>query len=239
VPIPVGIPRPTSTNLGRDGQMDRQGSAHWSAYTSAYRNPADLCLWGGLNAVYTRTHDTGGTFCRRGISNPSHRSRRTTSPFAPVIALDGPPEFNKVFSDQTSKQRTLGDSDFPLAGKSVHESPVRDGTCRVWLAGSRGVPGVSFKWTRCCCWLSIMLGQPPQWCHGTVFDLKQHMYGDVTYSGHSLTFVSQQPRLIPPTTTTQLGKLDLAGSGFRVLLAPYSGAITYCTPTSIVIQYFN
>jgi hypothetical protein len=31
--------------------MDRQGSAHWSAYVSAYRDLADLCLWGGLNAV--------------------------------------------------------------------------------------------------------------------------------------------------------------------------------------------
>jgi hypothetical protein len=31
--------------------MDRQGSAHWSAYTSAYWDPADLCLQGGLNAV--------------------------------------------------------------------------------------------------------------------------------------------------------------------------------------------
>ncbi|KAJ6618919.1 hypothetical protein B0H10DRAFT_1947134 [Mycena sp. CBHHK59/15] len=39
------------TNLGRDGQMDWQGSAHWSAYASAYRDPADLCLRGGLNAV--------------------------------------------------------------------------------------------------------------------------------------------------------------------------------------------
>ncbi|KAJ7333974.1 hypothetical protein DFH08DRAFT_814042 [Mycena albidolilacea] len=158
--------------------------------------------------------------------------------FAPVIAPDGSPEFNKVFSDQISKRSTLGDSDF-LAGKSVHESPIRDGTYPVWIAGSRGVPNVSFKWTRCCCWLSIMPGQPPQWYQGTVFDLKQHTNGDVTSSGHSLTFVSQQPRLILPMTTSQLGKLDLAGSGFRMLLAPYSGAITYCTPTSIVIQYFN
>jgi hypothetical protein len=31
--------------------MDQQGSAHWSAYVSAYRDLADLCLWGGLNAV--------------------------------------------------------------------------------------------------------------------------------------------------------------------------------------------
>jgi hypothetical protein len=30
--------------------MDRQRSA-WSAYTYAYWDPADLCLWGGLNAV--------------------------------------------------------------------------------------------------------------------------------------------------------------------------------------------
>jgi hypothetical protein len=27
--------------------MDGQGSAHWSAYTSAYQDLADLCLWGG------------------------------------------------------------------------------------------------------------------------------------------------------------------------------------------------
>jgi hypothetical protein len=31
--------------------MDVQGSAHWSAYTSAYQDLADLCLRGGLNAV--------------------------------------------------------------------------------------------------------------------------------------------------------------------------------------------
>jgi hypothetical protein len=31
--------------------MDGQGSAHWSAYTSAYQDLADLCLRGGLNAV--------------------------------------------------------------------------------------------------------------------------------------------------------------------------------------------
>ncbi|KAJ6563923.1 hypothetical protein B0H19DRAFT_73793 [Mycena capillaripes] len=31
--------------------MDGQESAHWSAYTSAYWDPADLCLRGGLNAV--------------------------------------------------------------------------------------------------------------------------------------------------------------------------------------------
>ncbi|KAJ6566615.1 hypothetical protein B0H19DRAFT_1066904 [Mycena capillaripes] len=51
--IPVRIPRPTSTNLGRDGQMDGRGLTHWSAYS---------CLSGsgrpvpteGLNAV-TRT----------------------------------------------------------------------------------------------------------------------------------------------------------------------------------------
>jgi hypothetical protein len=31
--------------------MDGKGSAHWSAYTSAYQDLADLCLQGGLNAV--------------------------------------------------------------------------------------------------------------------------------------------------------------------------------------------
>jgi hypothetical protein len=31
--------------------MDGQGSANWSAYTSAYQDLADLCLRGGLNAV--------------------------------------------------------------------------------------------------------------------------------------------------------------------------------------------
>jgi hypothetical protein len=30
--------------------------AHWSAYTSAYQDLADLCLRGGLNAVITVHH---------------------------------------------------------------------------------------------------------------------------------------------------------------------------------------
>jgi hypothetical protein len=37
--------------------MDGQGLAHWSAYTSAYWDLADLCLWRGLNAV--RAHSSG------------------------------------------------------------------------------------------------------------------------------------------------------------------------------------
>ncbi|KAJ6578560.1 hypothetical protein B0H19DRAFT_1063028 [Mycena capillaripes] len=44
------------TNLSRDGQMDQQGLAHMSAYASAYWDLADLCLWGGLNAVTPRIH---------------------------------------------------------------------------------------------------------------------------------------------------------------------------------------
>ncbi|KAJ7467067.1 hypothetical protein FB451DRAFT_1369502 [Mycena latifolia] len=43
------LPEHLDQPLGRA----RQGSAHWSAYTSAYWDPADLCLQGGLNAVTT------------------------------------------------------------------------------------------------------------------------------------------------------------------------------------------
>ncbi|KAJ7912917.1 hypothetical protein B0H13DRAFT_2659853 [Mycena leptocephala] len=46
---------PTAAHRPTDGQMDWQGSAHWSAYVSAYRDLADLCLWGGLNAVILLT----------------------------------------------------------------------------------------------------------------------------------------------------------------------------------------
>jgi hypothetical protein len=46
--------------------MDRQRSAHWSADTSACRDPADLCLRGGLNAVHvTQTIHILGTRERR------------------------------------------------------------------------------------------------------------------------------------------------------------------------------
>ncbi|KAJ7463270.1 hypothetical protein FB451DRAFT_1562284 [Mycena latifolia] len=86
-------------------------------------------------------------------------------------------------------------------------------------------------------------GRPPR-CRARprVPALRQMLYRDITYSGHTQVFDAYGARneqILSPGIIDMRGEVDLMDCGDLVDVAPYSGALTYATHRHIVILYFR
>jgi hypothetical protein len=122
----------------------------------------------------------------------------------------------------------------------VHESPIRDDTYRVWIRGPTHAPYIEglLRYQ-----LSIPIHGAPYWRGGTQSFVVSSPYRVIPYSGHTLlqTKPETPPRvytMCPPTSSAP-ARVEVPFCGEYQDVAPYSGAITYCTRSSIVIKYYE
>ncbi|KAF8199920.1 hypothetical protein K438DRAFT_1822819 [Mycena galopus ATCC 62051] len=147
----------------------------------------------------------------------------------PVVDLDGFGEFSTVSSDALPKLSTLSSREtrHSFSQISVHTSPdVENAPLRYGLWSYQ---------------LSIPVGQPPRWRERGVYPAwKGAAYGYSTYSGHAILYGNPQRWIVPPTQTQDLGEVDFPGCTTEyVHISPYSGAVTYPTEDTVIIQYFK
>ncbi|KAJ6615360.1 hypothetical protein B0H10DRAFT_2220395 [Mycena sp. CBHHK59/15] len=72
--------------------------------------------------------------------------------------------------------------------------------------------------------------------------LGQMLYRSIACSGHTQVFDAygvRNQQILPPALTCACGEVNLADCGDYVDVAPYSGALTYATDTTVVILYFR
>jgi len=159
--------------------------------------------------------------------------------WAPAFAIDGPVEFAVALVEDIPKLSTFVDTDLDqsFGYMSVLESPLQDGAYRVWLHGSI----YSADNRRLCYQLSIPVGGEPQWrrrCQAS--ELAASLIHTVPYFGHTLFHsISGGYTISPPISSSEFVRVELSSAGDHLDVAPYSGAITYSTRTSIVIQYYK
>ncbi|KAJ6476848.1 hypothetical protein C8R45DRAFT_365785 [Mycena sanguinolenta] len=157
-------------------------------------------------------------------------------------------QFSPVLVKDIPKLRTFEASDVEQCFREiyVHESLTRDGDYSFWTYGASrmGDRGALLSYR-----LSIPTHGDPQWCRRiqSVVEPGQvltRFYQAVTYSGHRLystltpeytIFSAALPVTSPRTVLVQLPP-DL---GPDIDIAPYSGALTYCTESSVEIQYYK
>ncbi|KAJ6476844.1 hypothetical protein C8R45DRAFT_1102144 [Mycena sanguinolenta] len=128
----------------------------------------------------------------------------------------------------------------------VHENPIRSRDFSVWIYGASHIADrgalLSYR-------LSIPAGGDPQWCLRiqSVMAPNQALesfYQGATYCGHRLYAPIRDPELTifsatSPVTSPRM-VLELPPDvGDRIDIATYSGALTYFTDSSIVIEYYR
>ncbi|KAF7376550.1 hypothetical protein MSAN_00071200 [Mycena sanguinolenta] len=154
----------------------------------------------------------------------------------PLGGLDGVGKFNPVLPAQLIKLSTLK-AQHSFIRMSVHASPVHKDKYRIWIYGWSGDNNDDALW---CYKLSMPVDQPPQWRQWARYRAAHGAsYTYTTYSGHTPMFNDMQRRIVPPGHTT-FTEVDLAGCVTeRPHTTPYSGAVSYTTDDTIVIQYFK
>ncbi|KAJ7172805.1 hypothetical protein C8R43DRAFT_674958 [Mycena crocata] len=178
----------------------------------------------------------------------------------PAAEFNGGDGYHYVRDYHLPKRSTLSasqpDTWKRIARMSVHESPLRHGEYRVWLQGTTDDPPEgSFTPAKLWCYrLSLQYNQPPQWRRempGTAWG--ECAYPHITFSGHTLVRRSSRGRrhwVIPSGLTPENDEVELRScakeahlsgciNGDSVDMAAYSGVVTYCTLTSIIILYFR
>ncbi|KAJ6476853.1 hypothetical protein C8R45DRAFT_1216696 [Mycena sanguinolenta] len=157
-------------------------------------------------------------------------------------------EFSPVLVKDIPKLRTFKASDVEQNFREIyaHESPIRDGDFSIWIYGkshstNRGAL-LSYR-------LSIPARGDPQWClriqsgveRGQVLE---GFYHAVAYGGHRLYSPLNPEHTIfsaaLPLTSRRTVRVGLPPDlGDAIDIAPYSGALTYCTDSSVVVQYYK
>ncbi|KAJ7615427.1 hypothetical protein FB45DRAFT_1064355 [Roridomyces roridus] len=121
---------------------------------------------------------------------------------------------------------------------SIHPSPLRHNTYRVWCYGNtanRVFENVVWRYD-----LTLLPNKDPAWRPRILSCILPRAYDSrFTYSGHSLVFGRSTGQIVAPTWPSASGLTDMQGSGAFPHLASYSGTITYATKRAIVIRYFK
>ncbi|KAF7349486.1 hypothetical protein MSAN_01738900 [Mycena sanguinolenta] len=167
-----------------------------------------------------------------------------SSHWAPIIATDGCTEPSPVFLKDIPKLRTLDASHTEQRFDSIyaHESPIRDGRYSVWIYSKRHVHRDFLSYR-----LSIPANEEPEWSQRTRSTLqpgRSYSYHPITYCGHSITSRGHQrgPFTIFSVASVSFGTAEVElppSAAIHTDIAPYSGALTYSTDSSIVIQYYR
>ncbi|KAJ6553284.1 hypothetical protein B0H19DRAFT_1156092 [Mycena capillaripes] len=160
--------------------------------------------------------------------------------WTPITTIDAHSEFTLVRAADIPKHSTFVVTEVYQSFDhiSVVDSPLQDDHYRVWIYGtiySSGTSGIlGYQ-------LSIPRTGPPQWrtrVHAS--EVAPSLHHTVPYSGHTFhQFFRSGYHIFPPTSSCKNLRVKLPPSVIYVDVAPYSGALTYATGTSIVIQYYK
>jgi hypothetical protein len=160
--------------------------------------------------------------------------------WTPTISVDAHSEFAVVSAADIPKLSTFVDTavDQSFTHISVVGSPLQDDNYRVWIHGTlyssntRSIVGYQ---------LSIPVGGQPEWRRRIrASEVALYMAHTVPYSGHTISHATLPSYTIyPPTSSFKTLQVTLPFNANYIHVAPYSGALTYSTDTSIVIQYYK
>ncbi|KAF8169039.1 hypothetical protein K438DRAFT_1941453 [Mycena galopus ATCC 62051] len=213
-----------------------------------------LCYEGHLLLAhlpgYTILTITGGTTSEiRIIANDALRACMapidSTDPHPPsVSATDIPPLFSHPITWKT--RRTSESLSYRM---TVHESPVRAGTYRIWLAQFRRDYSkfTAQKNLRCFTFSPHAAAADCRWRERSAAVLQSmdslSYIGGTVYSGHNFIFTGPrfEIKIVPPGSTQESSAIYKPVAYMRddIEVTPYSGALAYSTTNSIVIQYFQ
>jgi hypothetical protein len=129
---------------------------------------------------------------------------------------------------------------------SAHSSPLREDLSVIWAyISSAHQEGLDYHTTTCKFSLILPPATPPQ-LHlrsSTCVEgnLKSPVYRDISYTGHTGIFDSarQVGRILAPVEPHGTTNGTLLGNGEPVHVSAYSGALTYATYDSIVVNYYQ
>jgi hypothetical protein len=163
--------------------------------------------------------------------------------WAPTFGIDAYGDFILVSLDDMPQRSTFVSTDRwrSLGSFSVVESPLQDGTYRVWINRDMDNEGqghlVGYR-------LSIPVGGVPQWRRRETKSepgWRESLNLAVPYSGHMLSHSHSGHKIIPPTASScsDHAEVQFPHAGDYIDVAQYAGALTYSTSSSVVIQYYK
>lgn len=133
---------------------------------------------------------------------------------------------------------------------SAHESPLHEGLYVIWLfipSGNRALPDPTSYSTICRYNLSCNPQGPgvPNQLH-LKSSMRTDCYNvicDISYAGHTEIFHNRTERVLSlpelhMVTNDNGGLVDLPDAGDHIHVSAYSGALTYSTHDSVVINYY-
>ncbi|KAJ6476878.1 hypothetical protein C8R45DRAFT_366579 [Mycena sanguinolenta] len=163
-----------------------------------------------------------------------------------TVGIGGPPKFSFVLTADIPRLSTFEDVDAEqdFCEIYVHPSPIRDCDYLVWIRGTSSVAPeryalLSYR-------LSVPTNDEPQWCRATrsvmaPSESSMRRKSSVTYHGHCL-YNNREVYTVLSAASAETVRLEPPSppiAGKNIDLAPYSGALTYSTNSSVVIQYYK
>ncbi|KAJ6449215.1 hypothetical protein C8R45DRAFT_147236 [Mycena sanguinolenta] len=165
-----------------------------------------------------------------------------TAYLVPIITPDDETEFSPILAEDIPKRGTFEDTHAERAVNDmhVHESPLREGDWRIWICGTKHAAHTSGLFS---CMLSIPSNGEPRWCQRSQ-SVRSGMlpYTPVSYSGQLLQRSSSGEYIAFSAACPAAPKRAVVMPEFHgryIGFAAYSGALTYCTRSSIVLQYYK
>ncbi|KAJ7229531.1 hypothetical protein B0H12DRAFT_225177 [Mycena haematopus] len=162
--------------------------------------------------------------------------------WTPIIHMDGAMESTPVLAHDIPKLSTLEDihNEQSFNNMYVHESPIREGDYRVWIYGTifatKAGGLLSYR-------VSIPNNTNHQWCQRTPSMESGSLFRySISYHGHYVLYRRAQGYVISAAASLaspRPARVDMPSCGDHIDVGPYSGAVTYSTHSSIVIQYYK
>ncbi|KAJ7869946.1 hypothetical protein B0H14DRAFT_3440423 [Mycena olivaceomarginata] len=157
--------------------------------------------------------------------------------WAPLPETHDAHEYVRVSADDIPKLATFVDPDVNSPGPMyVYENPLQDNSFRLWVHDSD-----NWDWDSelLCYRLSVPVGAELQWSRSSVPSrVRSRTYHNIPYTSHLLEYSAEEAgySAFPPTG---YAPMRIAFCGEFPEVAPYSGALTYSTDSTIVIQYYK
>ncbi|KAJ7621399.1 hypothetical protein FB45DRAFT_1032647 [Roridomyces roridus] len=141
----------------------------------------------------------------------------------------------------TSLRQQQGDGIVREDKLAVHESPLSRGTYRIWVYASKS----RFPRSPDPDWFLNRTKSPNLLC-GLTFSRHETVFHEIAYSGHMLCMVktSRGGFVVPPTGASpgELRDIQLEpdpDDRSSPHITPYSGAVTFASRDTVVVQYFR
>ncbi|KAF7353350.1 hypothetical protein MSAN_01523400 [Mycena sanguinolenta] len=156
--------------------------------------------------------------------------------WAPIIGTDDIAEFSPIGAADIPKLSTLNHTDSRYFSRMyVHGNPIQDRDYRVWMCGTRYLRG-----SLSCYQLTIPITEHAEW-RPQIRSALVTMGHPVCYSGHTPDYsLTCGWTVVSPCSSPGLVRLNWQFPEEKHIdITPYSGALTYVTRTTIVIQYYK